>query len=165
MNSRQASVGLLVFTITCSSAYADDPPPGAFSGPETASPYLVFGFALAILVVVYKIFRQGSEKRNPPLNAVFLFYLFMTRQNCDAIVGDLEQRYRIIHEKFGRRRANFWFWTQTVMSVGSVVWAGGKKVSVKPVGALIAWALARGILDHDSWVTALVDFWKKVRSS
>jgi hypothetical protein len=96
VNSRQAGVGLLVFTITCSSAFADDPPPGAFSGPETASPYMVLGFALAISMFVHKIFRQSNEKRNPPLNAVFLFYLFMTRQNCDAIVGDLEERYRII---------------------------------------------------------------------
>lgn len=106
----------------------------------------------------------GPKGFDPPVDAEFLFYLFMTPQNCDALVGDLEERYKLIHKKFGRRRANFWYWTQTVMSLGPIVWAWGKKVSMKPVLALIGWAVAKGLVGHDSWLAALVELWKRVRS-
>ncbi len=29
-------------------------------------------------------------------NAEFLFYLFLDAKNCDALVGDLEERYKIV---------------------------------------------------------------------
>jgi hypothetical protein len=104
------------------------------------------------------------SRKKPPETAEYVFYLFMTPQNCDALVGDLEERYKLIYKKFGRRRANFWYWTQTVISVGPIVWAWAKKVSLKPVIGLVTWAVARGLLGHDSWLAALVDLWKKVRS-
>jgi hypothetical protein len=110
---------------------------------------------------------QASRRRNcrrPPFNAEFLFYLFLTPQNCDALVGDLEERYKLMHKRFGRRRANFWYWTQTVTSVGPIVWAWGRKVVMKPVVAILGWAVAKGLLGHDSWLAALVELWKKVRS-
>jgi hypothetical protein len=100
----------------------------------------------------------------PPLNAEFLFYLFMTPQNCDALVGDLEERYKLICKKFGRRRASFWFWTQTVMSLGPIVWVWAKKVSLKPVVAIVTWAVAKGLVGNDGWLAAVVELWKRVRS-
>jgi hypothetical protein len=101
---------------------------------------------------------------SPPLNAEFLFYLFMTPQNCDALVGDLEERFKLIHKRFGRRRANFWYWTQTVMSIWPIAWAWAKKASLKPIVAVVGWAVAKGLLGHDSWLAALVELWKRVRS-
>ena len=105
---------------------------------------------------------KGSPR--PPLNAEFLFYLFMTPQNCDALVGDLEERYKLIHKRFGRRRANFWYWTQTVSSLGPIVWAWAKKVVMKPAIAFAGWAVAKGLVGHDSWLAALVELWRRVRS-
>ena len=70
-----------------------------------------------------------SPTPESPINAEFLFYLFMTPGNCDAIVGDLEERYRKTYKKFGRRRANFWYWTQTAMSLASVALEWGKGVA------------------------------------
>lgn len=109
---------------------------------------------------------SGSSpiKIKPPINAEFLFHLFLDLQNCDALVGDLEERYKLIHKKFGRRHANFWYWTQAVRSLGPIVWAWGKKVSMKPVVALVTWAVAKGLIGHDGWVAALVELWKRVRS-
>ena len=104
-----------------------------------------------------------QQRLRPPLNAEFLFYFFLTPQNCDAIVGDLEERYKLIHKKFGRRRANLWYWTQTVVSLGPIVWAWAKKVSLKPVAAVIAWAVGKGLVGHDGWLVALVELWKRVR--
>jgi hypothetical protein len=83
----------------------------------------------------------------PPLSAVFLFYLFMTPQNCDALVGDLEERYKIICKKFGTRKADFWYWVQVITSVGPIVWAATKK-----------------LLKAVSGVAALVEMWRRSRS-
>lgn len=127
----------------------------------------VFGSTyIGLLIAKLWIYRAPSRqwRIGPPLNAEFLFYLFMTPQNCDAIVGDLEERFKLIHKKFGRRRANFWYWTQAVRSLGPVVWAWGKKMSLKPIIGLVAWAGAKGLIGHDGWLAAIVEMWKQVRS-
>ena len=99
----------------------------------------------------------------PPLNAEYLFF-FLDPQNCDALVGDLEERYKLIHNKFGKRRADFWYWTQAILSVGQIAWAWTRKVALKPVIGVIAWAVAKGILGHDSRLAALVEVWRRIRS-
>ena len=106
---------------------------------------------------------ERCRKVKPPVNAEFLFYLFMKPQNGDALVGDLEERYKLINKKFGRRRANFWYWTQTVVSLGPIVWAWAKKVVMKPAIALAGWAVARGLVGHNSWMAAVMELVKKVR--
>ena len=107
---------------------------------------------------------ERCRKVKPPVNAEYLFYLLMTRQNCDALVGDLEERYKLIHKRFGRRRANFWYWTQTLMSLGPIVWAWAKKVVMKPAIAFAGWAVAKGLIGHDGWLAALVELLKRARS-
>jgi hypothetical protein len=101
----------------------------------------------------------------PPVNAEFLFYLFLDAKNCDALVGDLEERYKLIHKKFGARRANFWYWAQAILSVGPIVRAWVKKIAMKPVVAAITWAAAKQLLKDGSWLVTLVEFLKaKIRS-
>src|ERR1017187_6067703 len=111
-----------------------------------------------VKILTRALFAPTGRRRKgcPPPNAEFLFYLFMTPQNCDAIVGDLEERYKLIHKTFGRRRANFWYWTQTVLSLGPIVWAWTKRVVLKPVLAVVGWAVAKGVVGHDGWLAALV---------
>jgi hypothetical protein len=119
-----------------------------------------------ILLLVKMVCNLGiaATGSGRPLNAEFLFYLFLDPQNCDAIVGDLEDRYKLIYAKFGSHRANFWYWTQAVRSVGPIVWAWAKKVSMKPFVAAVAWAVARGLVGHDSWLAALLELYRKIRS-
>jgi hypothetical protein len=125
-------------------------------------------FAGAFIALYAVSSQSGTKARKPkcapPINAEFLFYIFMTPQKCDAFVGDLEERYKLIHKKFGKGRADFWFWTQTVLSLRPIVWAWMKSFALKPVMVLIGWAVARGLLGHDSWLAALVELWKRVRS-
>jgi hypothetical protein len=97
-------------------------------------------------------------------NVGAIFRLFLSRQDCDAFLGDLEERYRLVHGQFGRYRANVWFWKQTLASLGPIGLAWAKRLSLKPVVALIGWALAKGLVGHDSWLAAVVELWKKVRS-
>lgn len=93
-------------------------------------------FSLIALVVHYGETRGasvyihlGSSGNRPPLNAEFLLYLFMGRQSCDALVGDLEERYKVIRKKFGQRRANVWYWTQVFISLRPIILAWVKKMS------------------------------------
>jgi len=98
------------------------------------------------------------------MNAEFLFYLFLSPQNCDALVGDLEERYRAIHMKFGPRRANFWCWTEAIRSVGPIVWAWLRKLLMKPLLTVLAWTAAKGIVDHSSWSEEVLEIWRRIRS-
>jgi hypothetical protein len=99
-------------------------------------------------------------KVTPPINAEFLFHLLMSPQNCDAIVGDLEEHYWRLYKKFGRRRANFWYWFQTCISLRPIIWAAMKK----PLATLAGMAAAKGLIGHDGWIAMLIEFMKKVRS-
>lgn len=108
--------------------------------------------------------RYGRTSARSPVIAEYLFYLFMDAQKCDALVGDLEERYKLIHKKFGQRRANFWYWTQALSSVLPIVWAWAKKVVMKPVVAAITWAAARHLLKDNSWLVIVAEVWKRIRS-
>jgi hypothetical protein len=121
-------------------------------------------FHIVDLFLARAVQRSGRLQTRPPLNAEYLFYLFMTPQNCYAFVGDLEERYRLICRKFGRRRADFWYWTQTAMSLGPVVWAWAKKIVLKPVLGIAGWAVAKGLVGHDGWLATVVELWKRIRS-
>jgi hypothetical protein len=90
--------------------------------------------------------EDKNKPSRPPLNAEFLFYLFLNQSNCDALVGDLEERYKLIRKKFGARRANFWYWVQVLTSVGPIIWAATKR-------------LLRAV----SGVAALVEVWRRIR--
>jgi hypothetical protein len=127
----------------------------------------VFGSTyIGLLIAKLWIYRAPSRqwRIGPPSNAEFLFYLFLTPQNCDALIGDLEERYKLIHKKFGRRRANFWYWMQTAMSLGPIVWAWGKKKALRPILGIAGWAIGKGLISHDGWLAAVADLLRKVRS-
>jgi hypothetical protein len=121
---------------------------------------------LAGAVVVRTISRHHpkSRKNTPPSNAEFLFCLFLESQNCDALVGDLEERFRLIHAKFGIRRASLWYWTQAVRSAGPIVWASVKKLALRPLIGVIAWSVAKDLIRHDSWLVTIVELLRKIRS-
>jgi len=59
---------------------------------------------------------QSSPSRPPgTLDGVHLFFsIFMSHDQRDAIVGDLEERSRHILKTEDRRTATFWFWRQLV---------------------------------------------------
>jgi hypothetical protein len=95
----------------------------------------------------------------PPHNAEFLFHILMEPKSADAIIGDLEERYRYLLKRFGRGRANFWYWFQTFISLRPIIWAFMKK----PLAAAASMAAAHGIIKHDGWIATLIEFVKRVR--
>jgi hypothetical protein len=129
---------------------------------------IVFGVSIGGLRKMALTVRSAITGKGktpvPPLNAAFLFYLFLDDKNCDALVGDLEERYKLILNKFGPRKAYFWYWTQALRSVMPIVWAWTKKAAVKPVIGIVAWAVGKGLVGHDSWLAAVAEIWKRIRS-
>jgi hypothetical protein len=103
---------------------------------------------------------QPIHSNLPPANAEFLFYLFLDPQDCDALVGDLEERYKLIQKRFGALRANYWYWAQAIRSVGPIALGWGTKIAVKPVLGVIAWAVGRNLVGNGSWLVALGEIWK-----
>ena len=101
-----------------------------------------------------RVLGTTELKSELPRNAEFLFYLFLDAERCDALAGDLEERHKLIRRKFGVRRANFWYWTQAIRSVGPIACAWIKKAALKPVLAISTWLLTHGLLDGSlhEWV-------------
>ena len=130
------------------------------------------GFTLVIATAAIGFFvawfshdKKTPRRHNPepPHVGEFCFYLFLTPQNCDALVGDLQERYGIICRKFGKRHADFWYWIQAIRSVGPIAWAWGKKIVMKPLIGVIGWAVAKGLIQHNSWLATLAELFRKIR--
>lgn len=108
--------------------------------------------ALAAFIVGDLMFFRRNTRRKlvrsdrPSRNAEYLFYLFLDPKDCDALVGDLDERYKLIFEKFGKGKADFWYWSQAIRSTGPIVWAWFKKLVMKPVLWLSSSLIAHGLL-------------------
>ena len=107
-----------------------------------------------------------SRRRHSPkasASATFLFYLFLDFQNAKAQVGDIEERFPRMVKKFGLRKAQRWVWSQALRSLAPIIWAWGRNIVMKPVIGVIAWAVAKGFVCHDSWLTSVIEVWKRIR--
>lgn len=108
--------------------------------------------------------RRGAGKRHAiPLNVKFLFYLFLDAKTCDALVGDLEERFQLILREFGPGKAKFWYWTMAIRSVGPIAWAWGTRCAFKLVKPVVVWLIGHGVLHPDSWRAVIEDLLKRIR--
>jgi len=80
---------------------------------------------LAFLVVRSRATRKPCH----PIHGEYLLYILLDWQNAKVMAGDLEERHATMRQQFGRARANFWYWTQVVWSIGPLAWAAMKRVS------------------------------------
>lgn len=121
-----------------------------FATTQSKRSMIEFGIAMiggSLMQASLKTYSSRNVRLRPPVNAEFLFYLFYDARNCDALVGDLEERYKLINRKFGAHRANFWYWTQVLRSLAPLGWAATKR-----------------FLKAASGVAALVEMWRRIRS-
>ncbi len=81
--------------------------------------------------------RHEKQEVRPPISAEYLFYFFLDAKNCDALVGDLEARYKLMYKKFGHRRAQSWYWKEALSSTGPTIWAWVRNVPWKKTVALL----------------------------
>jgi hypothetical protein len=75
---------------------------------------------------------------------VLLSRLMPTEQIVALLIAERD-KLNLILKKFGACKANFWYWTQAIRSVGPIVWAWMKKAALKPVVGILAWGV-RGLL-------------------
>src|SRR5690242_7675674 len=62
--------------------------------------------------------RPKQVVPRPPKGAAFLLRLLLASNDRQAIPGDLEEEYLTdILPRFGPRRAQLWFWTQTISTI------------------------------------------------
>jgi hypothetical protein len=75
------------------------------------------GYAIGEVYLTYDV------RLTPPIAAqLFVFALFLKRENCDSIVGDLEEGYRRAFRTSGKSRAVLWYWIQVITSAGTILW-------------------------------------------
>ena len=87
-------------------------------------------------------YHRRQKKSHPPRNAKFALLLFISKEDREVQLGDLEETYYKVAEEFGSRRANFWYRSQVVRSLGPWMWTLIKR-----------WGIASGGLFSLSKVT------------
>jgi len=132
----RTAMALVLLTTFSRLGLGNAPPPiSPWDGPGFNTDWhdvlvaLWLGMGVGVFCITWLSKRRRVSNR-PPLDAKYLFHVFLDRQNCDALVGDLEERYSLIRKEFGQRRADLWFWIQTIRSVGPMMWMAIRKLSV-----------------------------------
>lgn len=78
---------------------------------------------------------------NPPPNAEFLLHLLLRRDERDAVIGDLLEKFAKNRKRFGARRAKVWFYSEVLRSL----WPLFRRIATKVTGLL---ALGEWIRRH-----------------
>jgi transcriptional regulator with XRE-family HTH domain len=65
--------------------------------------------------------EHAPGKVRPPRLSEFLLYLFLTKSERVNLLGDTDEEYREVFEKFGRRAANAWFRKQVFDSLRPLI--------------------------------------------
>ena len=96
-----------------------------FRRPDTAQqspsdlPTMFVYLTLLLLIVrsagAKRLEAEGAD--GPPTLATYMLYLCLSKQNADAMQGDLDEGYRDMEVRFGRRRAQVWYWKEVAVSV------------------------------------------------
>jgi hypothetical protein len=70
-----------------------------------------------ILFVVNCLQQIGLDNSRPPFDAEYVLHLILGKEVRAAVIGDLVEEYRLMLHRFGRRRADFWFYKQVFFSI------------------------------------------------
>jgi hypothetical protein len=79
--------------------------------------------------------RSALSPARPPFNAEYLLYLFLGKEEREAVIGDLIEGYGKVLERFNKGRADIWFYKQVagsvlpllrqaILRIGALVWLG-----------------------------------------
>jgi hypothetical protein len=88
--------------------------------------------------------EQGKKQKLPPKFGEYLLYLFLRKHERDPLLGDLEEEYREVYAKFGRRKAQFWYYAQVVRSLAPL--------SKRAIQSLVKWGIV-------AWVGDVIRRW------
>ena len=99
-----------------------------------------------VSAVRYAMGYESRTSRRLFLDPGLILKLFTSPSNCDALLGDLEERHRLIRKKFGKHQADFWYLQEAMRSI-----------------VPIAWAASGAALKRLSGLQVLAAIWKRIR--
>ena len=79
--------------------------------------------------------QKTQQIVRPPLNAEYVLYLLLSTDERDAVIGDLNEVYARIFQRFNKRRADIWYYKQiagslfplirrALLRIATLVWLG-----------------------------------------
>lgn len=94
-------------------------------------------FAVLMLVFLIGVCGQLSNRPKPPTWAEYLMH-FLPPTTKDALLGDLEERFNVMLQRFGWKRACFWYWCQALYAcVDNVVISVKKRSGLDILGTIL----------------------------
>jgi hypothetical protein len=82
--------------------------------------------------------QPKTSRPRPPVNAEFILHLLLKREEQDAVIGDLLERYVKKHKRLGKRRADIWFYMEVARSLWPLAKrSGAKAIKIAVVGEWI----------------------------
>jgi hypothetical protein len=109
---------------------------------------------------------KGTTKL-PTSKLTLLFCLFLESPDFNGMVGDLNERHKLMFSRVGRLKADLWYCKEMLRSVTPVAWGWMKKLVMRPVIGLGTWMLGHGLLKDSSIMEALrqivVEWLQKIR--
>ena len=64
---------------------------------------------------------SDTQDIQSPRNAEFLLWLFLPREDREAAIGDTNEKFEMMIERFGARRAKLWYWGEVARSAWPLV--------------------------------------------
>jgi hypothetical protein len=89
--------------------------------------------------------HPAQETTHVPASGEFLLRLFLSQQERCYLPGDLEEEYKtVMFPRFGKWRADLWYWGQVFRTVGPLVGQAVRKaVKVGTYGVVADWISRR----------------------
>lgn len=106
---------------------------------------------LNIVFLLDRFFTHTKSKplvtkndETPPKFAQYLLYLFVNKGNRDALLGDLEEEYWVVYDKFGPKRARFFYQVQVFKSIWPLISASvGKFIKLFFKGIVARFSISK----------------------
>jgi hypothetical protein len=83
----------------------------------------------------------SASKSSPhPRNAEFFLWLFLPREGREAAIGDTNEKFEVMLERFGLRRAKLWYWGEVARSAWPLVsYIGERLLKWTFLGSVADW--------------------------
>jgi len=96
----------------------------------TETEYEIVGEAVKMWRKRLKLAQPKSQTTQPSQTGLYVLELVCSRENRDAIAGDLLEDFGRIEKEHGTRKARIWFWCQVTRSVFHLAWPALKRLGL-----------------------------------
>ncbi len=77
---------------------------------------------LFLIYLVRQLTKKSEQKQDFPPLAKALLYIFLSEQDRENILGDLQEEYILKRETLPIRKAIIWAYAQAIMSTWPLIW-------------------------------------------